>query len=101
MVDIKRKGEMKMLHTQEEIKKVYSFVGSNNSWDLTYNEEFAKQDSTYSLATVEDLHDFIAMASYIFEGKVETVDGVVQWYTETTIDEHGFEDYIGEYRPVN
>lgn len=90
-----------MVHTQEEIKKVYSFVGSNNLWDLTENEEMAKQDTTYTLATIDELHFMVAGCGYTFKGKIQTADGIVQWYEEINIDEHGFEDCIFEYRFVS
>ena len=85
-----------MMGIQTEVKKVYSFV-VNNAWDLTDNEEIAKQDTTYSLATIEDLHDMVAMGSYVFKGLIETADGIVQWFEETTEDE----DYFCEYRIVH
>lgn len=87
-----------MLQTQMEVKKVYSFLNpSINSWDLTDDETIAKQDITYSLATIEDLHDMVAGCGFVFPGKVLTVDGVVQWHEETTEDE----DYFCEYRIAN
>lgn len=87
---------------QSEIKKVFSFVNPDfNSWDLTYDEEAAKKDPLHSLVSIEDLHDFVAMASYIFDGLIQTTEGIVKWFEQTTLDDQGFEDYIGEYRIVN
>ncbi|HZH61325.1 MAG TPA: hypothetical protein VEY70_17515 [Metabacillus sp.] len=91
-----------MLQTQMEVKKVYSFLNpSINSWDLTDNEEVAKKDPLHSVASLEDLHDMVSGCGYIFEGFVQTIDGIVKWYEETTLDEHGFEDYSCGYKLVN
>lgn len=91
-----------MLQTQMEVKKVFSFLNPVfNSWDLTDNEEIAKQDPLHSVVDINDLNDFVAGCGYVFKGLIETVDGVVQWYEETSIDEHGFEDYVCEYRIAN
>ncbi|WP_273130052.1 hypothetical protein [Bacillus weihaiensis] len=86
-----------MLQTVE-IKKVYSF-SVNNIWDLTDNIEIAKADKEFTLATLEDLND-MACGGYIIDGQIETTDGIYHWYEETTVDEHGFEDFTCEYRLV-
>lgn len=90
-----------MLQTQDQIKKVYSFLGANNQWDLTDNEEVAKKSTLHSLVDINDLHQFVAGCGYIFKGLVETTDGIVEWFEETTLDEHGFEDCTFEYRIVH
>ncbi|MCM3444403.1 hypothetical protein [Metabacillus halosaccharovorans] len=82
-----------MIQTQMEIKKVYSFLGENNSWDLTENEEVAKQDKEFALASIEDLND-MACGGYIIEGKILTSDGkVVEWFEESEECEYGGMDY--------
>jgi len=32
---------------------------------------------------------------------VETTDGVVQWYEKTSLNEHGYEDFVCGYKLVN
>lgn len=92
-----------MIQTQMEVKKIYSFLNpSINSWDLTDNEEIAKQDSTYAQASLEDLHDFVAGCGYIFKGLIETADGVVQWYEESKESEDGgMDEYSCGYKLFN
>ncbi|MEH7380857.1 hypothetical protein V7138_10290 [Bacillus sp. JJ1533] len=88
--------------TRENVKKVFSFMDVKGSWDLTDNENEARIDDTYRLTTLEELHDLVAGCGYVFEGKILTSDGVVQWYTETIFDEWGEEEnYICEYRLVS
>lgn len=92
-----------MLQTQMEVKKVYSFLNpSINSWDLTDNEEIAKQDSTYNLATLEDLND-MACGGYIIEGKILTSEGkVVEWFEESSECGYGgIEEYKCGYKLIN
>lgn len=87
-----------------ETKKVYvGYYEENgfNTWEVTDNEQLIKQlDPECKLASIEDLHDWVAATSEVFYGLVQSSDGIVQWFSETTTDELGMEDCICEYRKV-
>lgn len=87
-----------------EAKKVfigYYAESGIDTWELTDNEQLIKQlDPECKLATITDLHDWVAVAGEVFEGIVESADGLVQWFSETTVDELGMEDCVCEYRKV-
>ncbi len=89
---------------QAEVKKVYSFVNpAIKSWDLTDDEEFAKQNDTYySLATLENLND-MACGGYIIEGKILTREGEnVEWFEESQEYVYGgLDEYVCEYRVIS
>ncbi|MEC1725836.1 hypothetical protein P9E34_14040 [Schinkia azotoformans] len=86
------------------VKKVYvGYYSENgiNTWEVTDNEQLIKQlDPECKLATITDLHDWVAATGEVFEEIVESADGLVQWFSETTTDELGMEDCICEYRNV-
>lgn len=59
-----------------------------NKWDLVTSElKAAAIDSGYELASREDLFDYISANGFIFDGLIQTKDGVCQYYE--TYDEDG------------
>ena len=79
------------------IKKVYVSVDNPAQW-MVFEEE--KQEGfRYELASIEDLNDYLSSTGEYFSQRVETSEGVVQWYTEEKAYEDA-EDYICEYRVV-
>jgi hypothetical protein len=78
------------------MKKVFVSVDNPEQW-MVFEEE--KQEGfRYELASIEDLNDYVAATGEYFQ-KVETVEGLVQWYTEEKAYEDE-EDYICEYRVI-
>ncbi|MGG2091941.1 hypothetical protein AB1283_04310 [Bacillus sp. S13(2024)] len=88
----------------EDVKRVFVY-DTIEEWGITKNEEEAKQiDSTYKLATVEDLHTLVAFCGHIFKDKLLTADGVVEWHEKWESDElSGIEEAYdeSEYKLVN
>ncbi|TPG68927.1 hypothetical protein EEL31_10560 [Brevibacillus laterosporus] len=53
---------------------------NSNKWDLVTNpNEAIKIDPQYSLASIDDLHEYIAACGYVFEGVVRVVEGEFVW----------------------
>lgn len=49
-------------------------------WSITTNKaEALHMDSNFKLATVKDLHDWIAATGEIFTGEIATRDSLVKW----------------------
>lgn len=71
-----------MLTINTDVKKVFVY-DTVNAWGITENENEAKQaDSTYRLAAIDDLNILVALCGQLFEGKLLTKDGIVEWYEE-------------------
>lgn len=70
-------------------------------WLLTPNESYAREiDQDYHLASLQDLHDWIAATGARFNGILSVTNGLCKWYEFTSIDEHGFEDFWSGYELV-
>lgn len=54
----------------------------------------------YKLATIDDLHDYVAGTGEVFTYNVEASEGVVQWHEEHFSYDSPV-DYICEYRVIN
>ncbi|KRF67836.1 hypothetical protein ASG99_13660 [Bacillus sp. Soil768D1] len=80
-----------------EAKKV--FITDNAAQWIVFEEEM-QAGFQYQLASIEDLHDYVAGTGEVFTYNVETSEGVVQWHTEEKAHEDA-EDYICEYRVIN
>jgi hypothetical protein len=66
-----------------------------------YSKKKCKQDyNTNKLATIDDLHDYVAGTGEVFTYNVETSEGVVQWHEEHFSYDSPV-DYICEYRVIN
>ncbi|MCG7317667.1 hypothetical protein [Brevibacillus laterosporus] len=51
---------------------------------VTNAKEAKKIDPYYKLASVKDLHDYVAASGYIFEGIVRVSEGEFKWVELTT-----------------
>ncbi|MDW7615766.1 hypothetical protein SC499_13785 [Peribacillus simplex] len=81
-----------------EAKKVFVSIDNAAQWIVL--EEEMQAGFNYQLASIEDLHDYVAASGEYFTYNVETSEGVVQWFTESK-DYEAAEDYICEYRVNN
>lgn len=79
------------------IKKVFVSVDNPEQW-MVFEEE-KHEGFHYELASIEDLHDYLSSTGEHYSQKLETVEGIVQWYTEEKAYEDA-EDYICEYRVI-
>ena len=80
-----------------EVKKV--FVTDNQEQLIVFEEEM-QAGFQYKLATIDDLHDYVAGTGEVFTYNVETLEGVVQWHEEHFSYDSPV-DYICEYRVIN
>ncbi|KRF51981.1 hypothetical protein ASG97_08990 [Bacillus sp. Soil745] len=80
-----------------EVKKV--FVTDNQEQWIVFEEEM-QAGFQYKLATIDDLHDYVAGTGEVFTYNVETLEGVVQWHEEHFSYDSPV-DYICEYRVIN
>ncbi|PKF90516.1 hypothetical protein CW306_03150 [Bacillus sp. BA3] len=80
-----------------EVKKV--FVTDNQEQWIVFEEEM-KAGFHYKLATIDDLHDYVAGTGEVFTYNVETSECVVQWHEEHFPYDSPV-DYICEYRVIN
>ncbi|MEJ9230807.1 hypothetical protein LAV79_15220 [Peribacillus butanolivorans] len=85
-----------MTNTQTA-KKVY--VTDNQAQWIVFEEEM-QSGFQYKLATIDDLHDYVAGTGEIFEHHIETAEGVVEWCTQE-FPKWSDEEYICEYRVIN
>ncbi|WP_404443392.1 hypothetical protein LG307_14665 [Sutcliffiella horikoshii] len=78
------------------------FFDGNGQWDIAGSVlEALKMGATYIVETIEELNDLSAAGVIINENeRVVTKEGVVHFYSETIVDEHGDEDCFCEYRLV-
>ncbi|MGJ3196918.1 hypothetical protein [Peribacillus frigoritolerans] len=81
-----------------EVKKVFVSVDNAAQWIVL--EEEIQAGFNYKLASIEDLHDYVAATGEYFTYNVETAAGVAKWYTEEFSEESPL-DYICEYRVIN
>mgnify|MGYP001301545927 CR=1 FL=1 len=76
-----------------EVKVFICIVNSSKNsniceWLLTINEKYANQiDRNYSLATIDDLHDWVAATGEVFSGILTIKEGRCEW-TETEYINH-------------
>ncbi|WP_411740117.1 hypothetical protein [Peribacillus sp. S4] len=80
-----------------EVKKV--FVTDNQEQWIVFEEEM-QAGFQYKLATIDDLHDYVAGTGEVFTYNVATSEGVVQWHEEHFSYDSPV-DYICEYRVIN
>lgn len=80
-----------------EAKKV--FITDNQAQWIVFEEEM-QAGFNFQLASIEDLHDYVAASGEVFTYNIETSEGIVQWHTEELAEESPL-DYICEYRVIN
>ncbi|MEC0275465.1 hypothetical protein [Peribacillus frigoritolerans] len=80
-----------------EAKKV--FVSENQAQWIVFEEEM-QAGFQYKLASIEDLHDYVAASGEYFTFYIQTSEGVVRWHTEEFAKESTL-GYICEYRVIN
>ncbi|MFS0763937.1 hypothetical protein [Peribacillus phoenicis] len=81
-----------------EAKKVFVSVDNAAQW-IVFEEEI-QAGFNYQLASIEDLHDYVAACGEVFTYNIQTSEGVVQWFTEEFPEESPL-DYVCEYRVIN
>ncbi|MFE0506368.1 hypothetical protein ACWF7H_19910 [Peribacillus butanolivorans] len=79
-----------------ETKKV--FITDNAAQWIVFENEM-QAGFEYQLASIEDLHDYVAGTGEVFTYKVETAEGVAKWHTEIN-NFPDANDYICEYRVI-
>ena len=80
-----------------EAKKV--FVTDNQAQWIVFEDEM-QAGFQYKLATIDDLHDYVAGTGEVFTYNVETTEGVVEWHTAEFPEESPL-DYVCKYRVIN
>ncbi|MFH0069761.1 hypothetical protein [Peribacillus sp. NPDC056705] len=86
--------------TNQTIEATKVFVSVDNSSQWIVLEEEMQAGFNYQLASIEDLHDYVAACGEYFTYNVETAEGVAKWHTEKSPEESPL-DYICEYRVIN
>lgn len=86
--------------TNENIKIVFSYIDKECGSELTTDEAFAmSHDKDYEIASVDELHEYVAFCGHIFEGILLVKEGIVRYYElpETEFDdfECGYEFVTG------
>lgn len=81
-----------------EAKKVFVSVDNAAQW-IVFEEEM-QAGFQYKLASIDDLHAYVAGTGEVFTYNVETSEGVVQWHEEQFPKDSPV-DYICEYRVIN
>lgn len=80
-----------------EATKVYVSIDNASQWIVL--EEEMQAGFNYQLASIEDLHDYVAASGEYFTYYIQTAEGVAKWHTEEFSEESPL-DYICEYRKV-
>ncbi|TPG68923.1 hypothetical protein EEL31_10540 [Brevibacillus laterosporus] len=84
--------------------RIFFCVHSSNKkiqWLLTEDELIARAtDQSYSLASLKDLHDWVAATGQVFTGILTILEGKCKWTESTSVDELGFEDYYCGYELI-
>ncbi|MDO7487337.1 hypothetical protein Q5O89_19015 [Peribacillus frigoritolerans] len=81
-----------------KLKKVFVSVDNAAQW-IVFEEEM-QAGFNYQLASIEDLHDYVAACGEVFTYNIQTSEGVVKWHFEEFSEESPL-DYICEYRVIN
>ncbi|MGZ9817558.1 hypothetical protein ACXM0N_16850 [Peribacillus simplex] len=80
-----------------EVKKV--FVTDNQEQWIVFEEEM-QAGFQYKLASIDDLHDYVAGTGEVFTYNIETSEGVAQWHEEQFPVGSPI-NYVCEYRVIN
>ncbi|MGG0793802.1 hypothetical protein ABE137_07325 [Brevibacillus laterosporus] len=82
-------------------REIFIIYNEKNNWDLIddYRKAY-KLDQFCSLASIDDLHDYVAAGGEVFEGIVKVKEGLYKWFEMSTMTEDMLEDHICEYRSV-
>nr|WP_158330865.1 hypothetical protein [Brevibacillus laterosporus] len=80
---------------------VHDFENLSVNWELTTDCFMAARvDPHYSLASLNDLHEYVAASGFVFEGVVRVREGFCEWFESSTETEELLEDYVCEYRLI-
>ncbi|MCG7317665.1 hypothetical protein [Brevibacillus laterosporus] len=82
-------------------REIFIVYNEKSNWDLIddYQEAF-KMDAYCSLASINDLHDYVAAGGEVFEGIVKDKEGLYKWFELSITAEDMLEDHFCEYRLV-
>lgn len=81
----------------------YNYNSERNSYtyEVTDDLNYAKYlDPEYQLATLKDLHNWVAGCGEIFYGILSTKEGLCKWFECEYIDEYGDWDFDCGYRLI-
>ncbi|TPG68925.1 hypothetical protein EEL31_10550 [Brevibacillus laterosporus] len=82
----------------------YNFnpLTNSNRWDLVTDIDEAFQiDPNYSLASINDLHDYIAAGGEVFEGILKVSEGYCVWSESHYSVDDDFSEYDSQYTIVD
>lgn len=87
-----------------EVFIVHSNVNTQSNkvnWELLTEYTTAlKVDPHCSLASLDDLHGYVAASGHVFEGILKVREGFCKWFELSTETEELLEDYVCEYRLI-
>ncbi|QDX94705.1 hypothetical protein EEL30_21940 [Brevibacillus laterosporus] len=80
---------------------VHDFENISANWELTTDcFMVAKGYPHRSLASLNDLHEYVAACGHVFEGVLKVQEGFCKWFESSTETEELLEDYTCEYRLI-
>ena len=72
----------------------YNFSNSRCQWLLTSDRIYAASiDSMFQLASIADLHDWVAATGKTFNGILSVKEGLCKWIEREYVDEFGETDF--------
>lgn len=70
-------------------------------WLLTTDRNYASAiDQNYTLASIDDLHDWVCAAGEVFNGIITTIDGDCKWCEREWVNEYGEWEYECGYELI-
>jgi anti-repressor protein len=77
----------------------YDFTKEECQWLLTDDMTYAKSfNSEIQLASIADLHDWVAATGETFNGILSVKEGECKWFSKIVVDEYGDQDIIAVYQ---
>lgn len=68
----------------------YNFSNNKSQWLLTNDMNYAKSiDQRFQLASVEDLHDWVAATGQTYNGILSVREGLCKWVEDNYINDFG------------
>ena len=79
----------------------YAFTTDSCNWHLTDSRtEAATLDENFQLASVEDLHDWVAATEQVFIGILSVREGLCKWIVSDSFDDFGETVTLYEYQLI-
>ncbi|ATF13703.1 hypothetical protein [Brevibacillus brevis] len=77
----------------------YDFTKEECQWLLTDDMTYAKSfNSEIQLASIADLHDWVAATGETFNGILSVKEGECKWFSKIVANEYGDQDIIAVYQ---